>query len=80
MRGVESSIDLFHQAIAKDPSFAPAYAGIASGYAARSGFDGFDAAQLADMFAQGWAAAGKALQLDPRLPDAYDGLGMMQAR
>ena len=80
VRGIESSIDLFRQVIAKDPSFAPAHAGIASGYAARSGFDGFDAAQIADMLAQGWAAAEKALQLDAWLADAYDGLGMMQAR
>jgi Flp pilus assembly protein TadD len=32
------------------------------------------------MIAAGWAAAGNALRLDPRLADAYDGLGMMQAR
>src|SRR5262249_28976158 len=44
------------------------------------GFDGFDGAQLADMLAKGWAAAEKAVRLDPRLADAYDGLGMMQAR
>jgi len=78
--GIESSIDLFRQAITKDPSFAPAYAGIAAGYAARSGFDGFDAAQRADMFARGWAAAEKAIQLDRRSADAHDGLAMMQAR
>ena len=73
--GIESSIDLFQQVIAKDPSFAPAYAGIAAGYAAQSGFDGFDAAQRADMLAKGWAAAEKAFQLDPRSADAHDGLG-----
>jgi tetratricopeptide (TPR) repeat protein len=80
VRGIETSIDLFRQVIVKDPAFAPAYAGIAAGYAARSGFDGFDENQLANMLAQGWAAAGMALQLDPGLPDAYDALGMMQAR
>jgi tetratricopeptide (TPR) repeat protein len=78
--GIESSIDLFRQAIEKDPSFAPAYAGIASGYAARSGFDGFDELQIAQMLAKGWAAAKKAVQLDPELADCYDGLAMMQAR
>jgi tetratricopeptide (TPR) repeat protein len=80
LSGVESSIDLFQQAITKDPSFAPAYAGVAAGNAARSGFDGFDAAQRAAMIAQGWTAAKKALQLDPLSADAHDGLGMMQAR
>ncbi len=39
LAGIEGSIDLFQQAISKDPSFAPAYAGIAAGEAARSGFD-----------------------------------------
>ena len=78
--GIESSIDLFRQAIGKDPSFAPAYAGLASAYAARSGFDGFDEVQIAGMLAQGWAAATKAFHLDAKLADSYDALGMMQAR
>lgn len=78
--GIESSIDLFRQAIAKDPSFAPAYAGVAVGYAARSGFDGFDEAQRADMIARGWAAAEKAVQLDSRSADSQDAIAMMQAR
>jgi hypothetical protein len=73
-------MDLFQQAIIKDPSFAPAYAGIAAGCAVRSRFDGFDAAQRAEMFTRGWAAARKAVQLDPRSADAHDGLAMMQAR
>jgi tetratricopeptide (TPR) repeat protein len=80
LSGIESSIDLFRQAIGKDPSFAPAYAGIAAGYAARSGFDGFDEVQIAEMLAKGWAAAKKAVQLDPKLADSYDALAMMQAR
>ena len=80
VEGVEGSIDLFRQAIAKDPSFAPAYAGIAAGYAVRSAFDRFDPRERAQMIARGWAAAQKAVQLDPRLADAHDALGMMQAR
>jgi tetratricopeptide (TPR) repeat protein len=80
LSGIESSIDLFQQAIAKDSSFAPAYAGVAAGYAARSGFDRFDPQQRADMLARGWAAAKTAVQLDPRLADAHDAVAMMQAR
>jgi tetratricopeptide (TPR) repeat protein len=80
VRGIESSINLFQQAIAKDSSFAPAYAGIAAGYAAKSGFDGFDAAERTEMLARGWAAAEKAFRLDPRSADAHEGLAMMQAR
>jgi Flp pilus assembly protein TadD len=78
--GIEDSLGLFEQAIAKDPSFAPGYAGIAAGYAARSGFDRFDAAERAEMIAKGWAAAERAVELNPLSPDAQDGLGTMQAR
>jgi len=80
VRGILTSIDLFRQAQAKDPLFAPAYAGIAAGLAAKSGFDAFHPAQRAAMLAEGWSAASKALQLDPRSADAYDGLAMLQAR
>jgi hypothetical protein len=74
------SYELFEQAIAKDPSFAPAYAGLASAEAVRSGFDRFTPPERAAMIAKGWAAAEKAMRLDPLLPNAYDALGMMQAR
>jgi hypothetical protein len=40
LRGIEDSIDLFQQALARDPAFAPAYAGIAAGQAARSALIG----------------------------------------
>jgi eukaryotic-like serine/threonine-protein kinase len=78
--GIESSLDLFQQAIIRDPAFAPAYAGVAAAYASRSGFDRFDATQRADMIVKGRAAATKAFQLDPQSADAHDGLGMVQAR
>ena len=78
--GIESSIDLFEQAISKDPSFAPAYAGIAAGAAARSAFDRLEPARRAEIIAQGWTAAQKAMQLDPRSPDSQEALAMMQAR
>ncbi len=80
LAGIESGIDLFQQAITKDPSFAPAYAGIAAGEAARSGFDRFETAQRAHMIAQGWDAAQTAMQLDPLSPDSQEALAMMQAR
>jgi tetratricopeptide (TPR) repeat protein len=80
LSGAELSIDLFEQAIAKDPSFAPAYAGLAAMEAARSAFDRFNPPERALMIAKGWAAAQKSMRLDSRLADAYDGLAMMQAR
>jgi tetratricopeptide (TPR) repeat protein len=78
--GAEQSIDLFEQAIAKDPSFGPAYAGVAAGEAARSAFDRFNPSERIKMIADGWAAAQRAIQLAPQSPDALDALGMMQAR
>ena len=78
--GIESSIDLFEQAISKDPSFAPAYAGIAAGAAARSGFDRLEPARRAEIIARGWSAAQKAMQLDTDCPDSQEALAMMQAR
>jgi tetratricopeptide (TPR) repeat protein len=80
VKGVEESIDLFEQAIARDPSFAPAYAGIAAGQATRSAFDRFDLIERRDIIAKGWAAAEKAIQLNARSADSQDALGMMQAR
>jgi len=80
LRGIEDSIDLFQQALARDPAFAPAYAGIAAGQAARSAFDRFTVAERADIIAKGWAAAHEALLLGTQLADAHDALGMMQAR
>ena len=80
LRGLEDGIDLFTQAASKDPSFAPAFAGIAAGLAARSGFDQFNDAERADMLAKGWAAAAAAVRLDRRSGDAQAALGMMQAR
>jgi tetratricopeptide (TPR) repeat protein len=78
--GVELSIELFEQAIAKDRFFAPAYAGLAAMEAARSAFDRFSPSERDAMIAKGWAAAEKAIQLNAAISDAHDALGMMQAR
>jgi TolB-like protein len=75
--GYAQSIVPFEEAIAKDPSFAPAYAGLAASYAVRSGQLQFDSAgEVAKMR----AAAEKAIQLDPLLAEAHDALGMAYAR
>jgi tetratricopeptide (TPR) repeat protein len=80
VRGVEITLDLFEQTIGKDSSFAAGYAGVAAMEAARSAFDRFSPAERAEMIAKGWAAAQKAIQLEPGLADAYDAVAMMQAR
>ena len=80
-RGVDgriASIGPFQQAIASDSSFAPAYAGLAAAYVARSGQHARRPhdEELAAM----QAAAEKAIELDPLLAEAHAALGMTYAR
>jgi serine/threonine-protein kinase len=75
--GNAGGVDVFEQAIAKDPSFAPAYAGLAAAHAYRSGLFRLDPA---DETPKMRAAAEKAIQLDPMLAEAHDALGMAYAR
>lgn len=77
LSGYDQGIGLLEEAIAKDSSFAPAYAGLAAAHAARSGHFRHDApVELAKMR----AASEKAIQLDPLLAEAHDALGMAYAR
>jgi serine/threonine-protein kinase len=69
----EQRIDLVQRAIAKDPSFAPAYAVLANVYAVKSGASGSD---RPDVLVKMRAAADKAIELDPLLAGAHDALGM----
>jgi Flp pilus assembly protein TadD len=68
----------YEQVVAKDPLFAPAYAGLAAAFAAGSaqGFNDDHADELAGMR----AAAEKAIQLDPLLAEAHNARGMEYAR
>jgi eukaryotic-like serine/threonine-protein kinase len=67
--GLKKSIDLFQQAIAADPNYALAYAGLGDTYnvipSYRAGITSRQAALLAD------AATRKALDLDDSLPEAH---------
>ena len=76
--GYSQSIGPLEDAIVKDPSFAPAYAGLAAAIVVRSSADTLfdDDDELARMR----VTAEKAIQLDPLLPEAHDALGMSYAR
>src|SRR5215472_7375892 len=76
--GRVASIGPFQQAIGKDSSFAPAYAGLAAAYVVRSNLGAFRPhdGEMAAM----QAAAQKAIELDPLLAEAHAALGMTYAR
>jgi len=78
MSGSIQSIGPFEEVIAKDSSFAPAYAGLAVAYVHRSAQNRPYAgdAELAKIRAK----AQKAIKLDPLLAEAHDALGMSYAR
>ncbi|MEO7653725.1 MAG: tetratricopeptide repeat protein, partial [Bryobacteraceae bacterium] len=79
--GSKEAIGHFEEAIAKDPTFAPAYAGLATAHALRSGvFSGGGRVDIPDEIAKMRTAAETAIQLDPLLAEAHEALGMAHAR
>lgn len=70
---IKQSIEEFSLALQKDPSFAAAYAGLATAYNF-SNIDGVYSSKESSPKAR--AAALKALQLDPTLSEAHAALGM----
>ena len=73
----EHRIPVLEQVIAKDPSFAPAYADLAVAHLTLSGQRPNDGGtEVANMR----AAAEKAVQLDPLSAESYDALGATYAR
>ncbi len=73
--GARKGIDYFQQAIAKDPSYAPAYAGLADGHTWLGVF-GWSPASMA--MPQAREAANRALQLDETLAAAHISLGYVR--
>jgi adenylate cyclase len=81
--GRNKSVALYEQAIAKDPSFAPAYAGLGAAYAYRSGEDRLNdwaVLERGEEMSRMHSVVERALQLDPLLAEAHAALGMVQAR
>ncbi len=75
--GLGQSVRLLQAVIDIDPSFAPAYAGLAVAHVTRSGFFAGD---MADKMSKMRSAAAKAIQLDPLSAEAHDALGMVYSR
>ncbi|HJZ76797.1 MAG TPA: tetratricopeptide repeat protein, partial [Vicinamibacterales bacterium] len=75
------AIRLFEQVIARDPSFAPAHAGLADAYAAMSWSTIGDASMSLEEGLTGMRqAAIRALELDPLLAEAHAAIGVTYAR
>lgn len=72
----EKAIDEFQKAVALDPTFALAYAGLADA-STRRGFNTSGAGQE-EFYATSKALAQKALALDPETPEAYAALGTVK--
>ena len=72
--GLTRSLEYFQQAINLDPTFTPAYCGIADSYTTL-GIDGFVAGT--EVYPKAKAAALRALQLDPNLAEAHASLGFV---
>jgi TolB-like protein/Flp pilus assembly protein TadD len=76
--GYAERISGFERALGRDPTFAPAYAGLASTYAIRS--VQFPLDHPPDELTKLRAAADKAIEIDPLLTEAYEALAMADAR
>jgi TolB-like protein len=82
VQGSKRKLDLYEQAIAKDASFAPAYAALAAVYVYRTGEDRVDwkGPDRDEEMSRMRVVIDKAVQLDPLLAEAQDALGSVQAR
>lgn len=77
----EQAIRYFEGVTAKNPDYAPAYAGLAQTYAKMAVFGPFwGGAEPADSWEKARTAAKQALQLDGTLADAYGVLAMVEMR
>ena len=74
VEGLHQAIQSFQAAIAEDPNYARAYAGIADSYAL---LGGYTALPQKEFTTKAREAALKALQLDPNLPEAHASLAVI---
>ena len=74
LQGFERSIQLFQQALAEDPGYASAYAGLAECYGLLPFYGG---GSSRDVFPKAKAAALKAVELDDSLAEAHAAIGFV---
>jgi TolB-like protein/DNA-binding winged helix-turn-helix (wHTH) protein/Tfp pilus assembly protein PilF len=72
--GFQRAIEYFQQALAKDPNYARAYAGIADSYALIGGYSG---APQTEFEPKARAAALRAVEIDDSLPEAHTALALI---
>jgi TolB-like protein/DNA-binding winged helix-turn-helix (wHTH) protein/Tfp pilus assembly protein PilF len=72
--GLDKAVEYFQQAIAKDPGYAAAYAGLADAYVLGGGNQ---LVPMAEVMPKAKAAAEKALELDSNLAEAHASLGLI---
>ena len=77
LEALRKSMAFAEQAIAEDPTYAPAYVGIADSYNLLAGHGGLAPKQT---FPRARAAAMTALEIDPLLAEAYASLGFINYR
>lgn len=75
--GLQKAIEYFEQAIAIDPAYALAFAGLADAYNLLAGHGGL---QPRETFPKAKAAAERALEIDDSLAEAYASLGFVSYR
>lgn len=73
-QGFQQAVECFTQAVAKDPTYARAYAGLADSYALMSAYY---VAPPGEVIPKARAAALKALELDEKLADAHVSLALI---
>ena len=73
---LKKAIDYFNQAIAEDPNYAPAYAGLADSYALAGDWQ-YSLLPSKDALPRAKAAATKALELDDNLGEAHASLAFV---
>lgn len=73
---IQRALEYFESAIAKDPAYAPAYAGMSDCYAAL-GMDKYGALSPVEAFPKAKAAALKALEIDEKLVEGHTSLGFV---